>query len=94
MISPCINVCKLDSHGVCMGCHRTGNEIARWTQMTEDERWRIISMLAGRRSQVIARSCSAALRFHVMADTVSIETGAHYVFSFFPASRWPNRISK
>jgi uncharacterized protein len=42
--SPCINVCKLDSRDICTGCYRTRDEIARWTQMTEAERWQIISI--------------------------------------------------
>ncbi len=47
--SPCINVCKLDTHDVCTGCYRTRDEIARWLQMTEPERLRIIATLASRR---------------------------------------------
>ncbi len=32
--SPCINVCVLGSAGYCLGCLRTGDEIARWRDMS------------------------------------------------------------
>jgi predicted Fe-S protein YdhL (DUF1289 family) len=28
--SPCIDKCKYDEFKVCMGCHRTMNEIVNW----------------------------------------------------------------
>lgn len=47
--SPCIQVCALDGGDVCTGCRRTRGEIARWTQMTEDEKCEVISVLEKRR---------------------------------------------
>jgi len=47
--SPCINVCALDGAGLCIGCRRTGDEIARWMGMSATEQWRLIAELAGRR---------------------------------------------
>ncbi len=35
--SPCINVCKVED-GVCIACNRTLEDIARWSQMTTEER--------------------------------------------------------
>jgi predicted Fe-S protein YdhL (DUF1289 family) len=47
MQSPCVHVCAIDpSTGLCAGCGRTLDEIARWAEMTEDERERIISALS------------------------------------------------
>jgi predicted Fe-S protein YdhL (DUF1289 family) len=40
--SPCIGVCRLDARGCCEGCGRSGDEIARWLVMGEDERRRIM----------------------------------------------------
>lgn len=37
-LSPCTGVCRLDSRGLCMGCLRTGDEIARWSMM--DDAWK------------------------------------------------------
>ena len=42
VLSPCIGVCTLDEHGLCDGCLRTGAEIARWLQMGDDERLRLM----------------------------------------------------
>jgi predicted Fe-S protein YdhL (DUF1289 family) len=38
VLSPCIGVCCLGEDGLCDGCHRTNAEIARWSQMNDDER--------------------------------------------------------
>lgn len=51
MISPCIKVCQMDPvRGVCMGCCRTLDEIARWGTMSDIERERVVSTLAERRA--------------------------------------------
>lgn len=42
VLSPCIGVCSLDAAGLCEGCHRTTAEIARWSQMGDDERLKIM----------------------------------------------------
>jgi hypothetical protein len=47
--SPCIKVCTLDARsGLCLGCGRTVDEIARWTAMSGAERARIMGELRGR----------------------------------------------
>jgi predicted Fe-S protein YdhL (DUF1289 family) len=38
ILSPCVGVCRLDARGLCEGCYRTGEEIARWRGMSETER--------------------------------------------------------
>ena len=49
--SPCIGICRLDERsGVCIGCYRTIQEIARWGAMGRDERARVFAALDGRRS--------------------------------------------
>jgi uncharacterized protein len=40
VLSPCIGVCSLGEDGLCLGCHRTSSEIARWVAMGDDERLR------------------------------------------------------
>lgn len=40
--SPCIGTCRLDARGYCIGCLRTGDEIARWRAMDENERQRVM----------------------------------------------------
>ena len=38
--SPCSGVCQLDALGLCLGCRRSGAEIAHWRQMSDAERRR------------------------------------------------------
>ena len=47
--SPCTNVCVLDATGYCRGCLRTGDEIARWRDMSAAEQWGLIGELEARR---------------------------------------------
>ena len=47
--SPCIRVCRLDPDGLCPGCFRTGDEIARWSRIADEERIKIMACLDGRR---------------------------------------------
>ncbi|MBV8800359.1 MAG: DUF1289 domain-containing protein [Alphaproteobacteria bacterium] len=47
--SPCIKVCTLDTlSGICIGCGRTLDEIARWSSMTDAERNTITGRLPER----------------------------------------------
>jgi len=43
--SPCMNVCVLDAGRVCVGCHRTLDEIARWGRMSAAEQWAVVARL-------------------------------------------------
>ena len=43
MESPCTKICTLDPSGaICVGCGRTGDEIARWLALTADERRAVV----------------------------------------------------
>ena len=47
--SPCIRVCVVHPQaGICTGCHRTTDEISRWSRMTQQERQEIMAALPGR----------------------------------------------
>ena len=53
--SPCTRVCTLDPvSGLCLGCGRSLAEIARWPQMSDAERKRLLAVLdeRARRSAV------------------------------------------
>lgn len=53
VLSPCIGVCSLADDGLCLGCHRTSTEIARWMQMNDDERlWLMEAVLPLREARV------------------------------------------
>ena len=45
VLSPCVGICSLGDDGLCQGCHRTTAEIARWSQMGDDERLRIMEVV-------------------------------------------------
>ena len=50
MESPCINICVLDQdRGLCRGCYRSLDEIARWGMFSAAERTRIMETLEARR---------------------------------------------
>ncbi len=40
--SPCIKQCHRDSKDVCFGCRRTGEEIGKWSKMTNEEKLAVI----------------------------------------------------
>jgi predicted Fe-S protein YdhL (DUF1289 family) len=40
--SPCIDICRLDSQGLCIGCRRTIDEIAEWSRASEARRREIL----------------------------------------------------
>jgi predicted Fe-S protein YdhL (DUF1289 family) len=47
--TPCIKICTLDARqGLCLGCGRTIDEIARWSTMSASERTRVMSELPAR----------------------------------------------
>jgi len=51
--SPCINVCVLHpTERLCMGCYRTGGEIASWSRLSPEDRRRVMADLPARASRV------------------------------------------
>jgi len=58
--SPCVKICALDARkGLCLGCGRTIDEIARWTAMSDFERRRVMNELPGRLAAYDARPAVA-----------------------------------
>lgn len=49
MITPCIQICKLDNEGFCVGCHRSKEEIKFWTRYSDDERLEVMYALEERK---------------------------------------------
>ncbi|MBC8013830.1 MAG: DUF1289 domain-containing protein [Methyloceanibacter sp.] len=47
--TPCVNICLLDTEtGLCAGCGRTMEEIARWSAMSDSERRAVMAQLRAR----------------------------------------------
>jgi predicted Fe-S protein YdhL (DUF1289 family) len=51
--SPCVSICALDEQGICIGCHRTGDEILRWTRMSNEERRQVLAQVADREQKAL-----------------------------------------
>jgi hypothetical protein len=59
--SPCISVCVMDrTTGLCSGCLRTLDEIARWGTIDDDARRAIVASLPSRRAASVATPTSPA----------------------------------
>jgi predicted Fe-S protein YdhL (DUF1289 family) len=59
--SPCIGVCKLDEQsGFCLGCARTGDEIAAWASLDEFGRNAIWQKLPERLTALATRSSTGS----------------------------------
>ncbi|MCC4117498.1 DUF1289 domain-containing protein [Aromatoleum toluclasticum] len=49
--SPCINICRMSATtGLCEGCFRSLDEIARWSRSEEADKLRILELVARRRA--------------------------------------------
>jgi len=52
METPCIDVCEIDAaSGLCIGCGRSIDEVARWSEMSPVERRAIMATLPARRQR-------------------------------------------
>ena len=61
--SPCVKICTLDARkGLCLGCGRTIDEIARWTTMSAFEREQIMGELSARLAARGAANLAVASR--------------------------------
>jgi uncharacterized protein len=61
--TPCVKICTLDArNGLCLGCGRTIDEIARWATMSASERSRVMGELPDRLAARTAGKASAATR--------------------------------
>ncbi len=41
--SPCIQVCTLDDEKICLGCHRSAEEIKGWHTMTYEQKLQVMA---------------------------------------------------
>ncbi len=47
--SPCLRICVIHpSAGICIGCHRTKDEVANWGRYNKKKRLRLLSELPAR----------------------------------------------
>jgi predicted Fe-S protein YdhL (DUF1289 family) len=43
--SPCVDICRLNAEGLCVGCRRTLGEIAEWPHASDARRREIVGAL-------------------------------------------------
>jgi predicted Fe-S protein YdhL (DUF1289 family) len=53
--SPCVRLCTLNEHSVCLGCGRHVDEICAWRSYSDDEKRRVLERAATRRRGFEAR---------------------------------------
>ncbi len=54
--SPCVRVCVVHPEArICIGCHRSIEEIARWSKMSAEERREIMAKLPERAKRLRVR---------------------------------------
>ncbi|AZZ93430.1 DUF1289 domain-containing protein [Hahella sp. KA22] len=46
--SPCVSICALDEDEICIGCHRSVEEIAGWSRMSNEQRMDVLKKVADR----------------------------------------------
>jgi uncharacterized protein len=55
METPCIDICEIDAaSGLCIGCGRSLEEIASWSEMSPTERRTLMAILPARRQRLAA----------------------------------------
>ncbi len=61
--SPCVNICLIHPDvGICIGCHRTADEIAQWSAMDQDVRLALKLSLPERAEQLKPKRRGGAAR--------------------------------
>jgi predicted Fe-S protein YdhL (DUF1289 family) len=47
--SPCINICRYNDFGLCVGCLRTKEEISNWSYYSDEEKRKVKEEIIKRR---------------------------------------------
>lgn len=50
ILSPCTGICTLGADGLCLGCLRSGDEIAAWLALDDAERRYIMDVVVPERA--------------------------------------------
>lgn len=47
--SPCVDVCRYNSNGLCQGCYRTKSEIMGWQNLTDEQKIQVLNLINRRK---------------------------------------------
>jgi predicted Fe-S protein YdhL (DUF1289 family) len=63
--SPCIKICVIHPEAkICIGCHRSGDEIAIWSRLSPEARRALMEMLPARASLLKTRRGGRSARIN------------------------------
>ncbi len=54
--NPCIQVCRYDDDGVCVGCYRTMQEAANWIFLSTEQKTEILRKTEERKNSIKTES--------------------------------------
>jgi uncharacterized protein len=57
--SPCNKICTLNPSNICVGCGRSREEIATWSQLSDAEKKRVLELAASRLKSVSQMAAKA-----------------------------------
>jgi predicted Fe-S protein YdhL (DUF1289 family) len=60
--SPCVNICSLDVNDICIGCYRSGEEIAQWGMLDDGGKKSVLTRVALREEE--SNNCSIFSTFN------------------------------
>ena len=67
--SPCVKICLVHPEArICIGCHRTPDEITMWSRMSDDERRAVLAELPGRAGLLARRRGGRSARLGAPQD--------------------------
>lgn len=55
ILSPCIGICELGPDGLCVGCFRSGDEIAGWIGFSTEQRAYLMDHVLPERAEAADR---------------------------------------
>ncbi|MCB0807300.1 MAG: DUF1289 domain-containing protein [Bacteroidales bacterium] len=50
--SPCVQVCKYDKEGICLGCYRSMEEITQWIFMSDEKKQQVLQRIEERKNEI------------------------------------------
>ncbi|MDO5651143.1 MAG: DUF1289 domain-containing protein [Moraxella sp.] len=82
--NPCIGVCQTAKNGYCIGCLRSRTERQNWYQLADNEKHRVLTLLAKRRKKILLLQAKAAKQGRQMDLDLMMELYTPDMFGELP----------